>query len=273
MTIEPTAEQRFSVRDKVVVITGCTGVLGSRYSEAFAEAGAKLVMADLPTAAPEQKARTLAQQYSAQVIGVHCDVTKEQQVQALFAQTLEQFGRVDVVHNNAAATGEHLMKAGNVFSPFEDYSLEMWQQVMRVNLDGVFLVAREGGKAMLQSGGGSMINVSSTYGVVGPDHRIYKDMPFSSFAPYSAAKAGIHGLTRWLATYWGEKQIRVNTLVPGGVYNNHHPDFVERYSNRTPMARMADSDDMVGMVLYLASDASRYCTGQQYFVDGGYTAW
>jgi len=144
---------------------------------------------------------------------------------------------------------------------------------MAVNLDGVFLVAREAGKAMAENASGSLINVSSTYGVVGPDHRIYKDMPFSSFAPYSAAKAGVHGLTRWLATYWGEKNIRVNTLVPGGVYNDHHPDFVQRYSTRTPLGRMAKSDDLVGMVIYLASDASQYCTGQQYFVDGGFTAW
>ena len=115
-------------------------------------------------------------------------------------------------------------------------------------------------------------NVSSTYGVVGPDHEIYKDMKFNSLASYAAAKAGVHGLTRWLATYWGSKGIRVNTLVPGGVENNHDPEFVKRYSNRTPLGRMAKPKDLLGMILYLSSEASSYSTGQQFFVDGGWTA-
>jgi NAD(P)-dependent dehydrogenase (short-subunit alcohol dehydrogenase family) len=194
-------------------------------------------------------------------------------VKKVFAHALQRFGRVDVILNNAAATGEHLMKTGDVFAPFEEYPLPIWEAVLRTNLTGTFLVAREGGKAMLSGGGGSLINVSSIYGVVGPDHRIYEGMPFSSFPAYSAGKAGVHGLTLWLATYWGPKGIRVNTLVPGGVYNNHDPRFVERYSARTPMGRMANREDMVGMVLFLASGASRYCTGQRFVVDGGLTAW
>lgn len=144
---------------------------------------------------------------------------------------------------------------------------------MRTNLTGVFLVAREGGRAMLASGGGSLVNVSSIYGVVGPDHRIYEGMPFASFSAYSASKAGVHGLTLWLATYWGRRGIRVNTVVPGGVYNEHDPEFVRRYSERTPMGRMAQREDMVGVIVYLASEASRYSTGQQFIIDGGLTAW
>jgi NAD(P)-dependent dehydrogenase (short-subunit alcohol dehydrogenase family) len=149
----------------------------------------------------------------------------------------------------------------------------VWEQVLRTNLTGVFLVAREGGKAMLANGGGSLINVSSIYAVAAPDHRIYEGMQFSSFPAYSAGKAGVHGLTLWLSTYWGRNGIRVNTLVPGGVFNQHGEDFVRRYSDRTPMGRMANSDDLVGMVIFLASNASRYCTGQQFIVDGGLTAW
>jgi NAD(P)-dependent dehydrogenase (short-subunit alcohol dehydrogenase family) len=145
--------------------------------------------------------------------------------------------------------------------------------VLRTNLTGVFLVAREGGKRMLAAGGGSLINVASVYGVVAPDHRIYDGMPFSSFAPYSASKAGVHGLTLWLATYWARGGIRVNTVCPGGVYNDHDPEFVRRYAERTPMGRMAAPDDLVGIMLYLASDASRYCTGQRFVIDGGLSAW
>lgn len=264
---------RFSLKDRVVVITGCTGVLGSTYCRAIAQRGAYLVMADLAERDPIAKAAALAEETGIEALGIACDVGSEADVKVLFETAMRHFGKVDVVLNNAASTGEHLMKVGDVFSPFEDYPLAVWDQVLRTNLTGVFLVSREGGKAMLASGGGSLINVSSIYGVVGPDHRIYEDMPFSSFPAYSASKAGVHGLTLWLATYWGEKEIRVNTLVPGGVFNAHSEEFVRRYSDRTPMGRMANCDDLVGMVIFLASDASCYCTGQQFIVDGGLTAW
>jgi NAD(P)-dependent dehydrogenase (short-subunit alcohol dehydrogenase family) len=263
---------RFDLSGKVIVVTGGNGLLGSAYCQALAEHGAHVVVADLPQAGPQQAAQELAARTGAQTLGVECNVAAEADVVALFRQALERFGRVDGVMNNAAATGEHLMRQGAVFSPFEEYPLAVWEEVLRVNLTGVFLVAREGGKAMLASGGGSMVNVSSTYGVVGPDHRIYEGMKFASFPGYSAAKAGVHGLTRWLATYWGDKGIRVNTLVPGGVENRHDPEFVRRYAERTPLRRMARREDMVGMVVYLMSDAAAYTTGQQYFVDGGWTA-
>jgi NAD(P)-dependent dehydrogenase (short-subunit alcohol dehydrogenase family) len=230
-------------------------------------------MADVATRNPTAAARDLVNSVGCEAIGVDCDVGREPDVIGLFREAMGRFGRVDAVLNNAAATGENLMAVGDAFADFENYPLSVWDQVLRVNLTGVFLVAREGGNAMLASGGGSLVNVSSIYGVVGPDHRIYADMPFSSFCAYSASKAGVHGLTRWLATYWGRKGVRVNTLVPGGVFNGHDERFVQRYSDRTPMGRMANSDDLVGAVIYLVSDASRYCTGQQLVVDGGLTAW
>ncbi|MCE2690710.1 MAG: SDR family oxidoreductase [Betaproteobacteria bacterium] len=266
------ANTRFDLTGKVIVVTGGNGLLGSAYCQALAEHGAHVVVADLPGAHPQQAAKELSQRTGRPALGLSCDVAVEADVVALFEQALKEFGRVDGVMNNAAATGEHLMRQGAVFSPFEDYPLAVWEAVLRVNLTGVFLVAREGGKALLKSGGGSMVNVSSTYGVVGPDHRIYEGMKFASFPGYSASKAGVHGLTRWLATYWGDKGIRVNTLVPGGVENQHDPEFVKRYAQRTPLRRMARREDMVGMVVYLMSDAAAYATGQQYFVDGGWTA-
>jgi NAD(P)-dependent dehydrogenase (short-subunit alcohol dehydrogenase family) len=264
--------QRFDLTGKVVVITGGTGLLGSAYCHAMAEHGAQVVMADLAAADPELKAKAIQTIDGHKAFGINCDVGSESDVISLFEQVMEKFGRVDVVLNNAAATGEHLMREGAVFTSFEESTLAVWESAIRVNLTGVYLVAREGGKAMLNSGGGSLINVSSTYGVVGPDHRIYEGMKFNSLPSYAAAKAGVHGLTRWLATYWGEKNIRVNTLVPGGVQNNHDPEFVRRYTARVPLGRMAKTEDMVGMMIFLASDASAYCTGQQYFVEGGWTA-
>jgi NAD(P)-dependent dehydrogenase (short-subunit alcohol dehydrogenase family) len=265
-------EKMFDLSEKVVVVTGGTGLLGSAYCEALASQGASVVVADLAASKPSDLAEKIAAQHGVKTLGVECDVGSEADVIALFEKAQAHFGKVTSVMNNAAATGEHLMRSGAVFSPFEEYPLAVWEAVIKVNLTGVFLVAREGGKAMLKHGSGSLVNVSSTYGVVGPDHRIYDGMKFKSFPGYSASKAGVHGLTRWLATYWGDKGIRVNTLVPGGVENKHDPVFVERYSERTPLRRMARRQDMVGMVVYLMSDASAYTTGQQYFVDGGWTA-
>jgi NAD(P)-dependent dehydrogenase (short-subunit alcohol dehydrogenase family) len=265
-------EKMFDLSGKVIVVTGGTGLLGSAYCETLAQQGAHVVVADLAASKPVELAAKIAQEHGVKTLGIDCDVSSEADVIALFEQTMKHFGHVNGVMNNAAATGEHLMRSGAVFSPFEEYPLAVWEAVMKVNLTGVFLVAREGGKAMLSSGGGSLVNVSSTYGVVGPDHRIYEGMKFKSFPGYSAAKAGVHGLTRWLATYWGDKGIRVNTLVPGGVENKHDPVFVQRYSERTPLRRMARREDMVGMVVYLMSDNAAYTTGQQYFVDGGWTA-
>lgn len=262
----------FDLSEKVVVVTGGAGLLGATYCQAMIDHGAKVVLADLTSANPVDKAKTIKSINNGRIIGINCDVGCESDVISLFQSVIAEFGRVDVVLNNAAATGEHLMRQGAAFTSFEDSTLSVWDSAIRVNLTGVYLVAREGGKAMLQSGGGSLVNVSSTYGVVGPDHRIYEGMKFNSLASYSAAKAGVHGLTRWLATYWGDKGIRVNTLVPGGVQNNHDPEFVRRYAERTPLKRMAHCQDMVGAMIFLASDASAYCTGQQLFVDGGWTA-
>jgi len=272
-TVQAPPHDLLDIRSRVIVITGSGGVLGSCYGRSFAARGASLVLADLRECNPAVQAATLASEFDIPAIGVACDVRSEDDVRQLFDAAVKQFGRVDVVLNNAAATGEHLMRRGDVFARFEDYPVAMWDEVLRTNLTGVFLVAREGGKRMLATGAGSLINVASVYGVVAPDHRIYEGMPFASFAPYSASKAGVHGLTLWLATYWARSGIRVNTVCPGGVYNGHDPEFVRRYADRTPMGRMANPEDLVGTMVYLASDASRYCTGQRFLVDGGLSAW
>tara|TARA_B100000886_G_scaffold340543_1_gene311051 strand:+ start:11593 stop:12411 length:819 start_codon:yes stop_codon:yes gene_type:complete len=268
----PKKNMIFDLQDKIILVTGGTGLLGKTYCQELAHQGAKVIMADLKQTNPKVIAAKLSQTKSLKIFGMELDLSFENEIIDLFKKINIEFGKIDVVINNAAATGEHLMREGQVFTSFEDSKLAIWEKNLKVNLTGVYLVSREAGKLMLNCGGGSIINISSTYGVVGPDHRIYKDMPFNSLASYAAAKAGVHGLTRWLATYWGEKGIRVNTIVPGGVENNHDPEFVKSYSERTPLRRMAKPKDMVGMVLYLCSDLSSYSTGQQYFVDGGWTA-
>jgi NAD(P)-dependent dehydrogenase (short-subunit alcohol dehydrogenase family) len=245
------AYKKFDLAGKRILLVGATGVLGRGYARAIAECGARLAIAD------RKESDVLAYAKSIKATGIEIDVADE----------------ASVVAGVKAAVGEFLMTEGDAFAAFEDYPLAVWQRTIDVNLTGTFLVAREAGRAMKQGGGGSLVTVSSVYGLVGPDHRIYEKQPFKSFPGYSASKAGIVGLTRWLATWWGRDGVRVNCLTPGGVHNDHDPAFAAAYSNRTPMGRMADREELVGMLLFLLSDASAYCTGQTYVVDGGFTAW
>lgn len=262
-----TSNERFDIAGKRILLVGATGVLGRVYAEALASSGVSLAIADLASSGVSSLAESIG------AVGIEMDVSNESSVVGGVREAVTALGGIDGAVSNAAATGEFLMKEGDAFAPFENYPLAAWQKTLDVNLTGTFLVAREAGRAMKQSGGGSLVTVSSIYGIVAPDHRIYEDQPFKSFASYSASKAGVIGLTRWLATWWGRDGIRVNSVTPGGVFNGHDQSFSDAYANRTPMGRMADREDLVGMVLFLLSDASAYCTGQNFIVDGGLSAW
>jgi NAD(P)-dependent dehydrogenase (short-subunit alcohol dehydrogenase family) len=261
------AYEKFDLAGKRILLVGATGVLGRGYANAMARCGARLAIADRRQSDVLDFAKTIG------ATGVEIDVADERSVVAAVAKAVAALGGLNGAVTNAAATGEFLMKEGDAFAAFEEYPLAVWQRTIDVNLTGTFLVARESGRAMKAGGGGSLVTVSSIYGVVGPDHRIYENQPFKSFAGYSASKAGVIGLTRWLATWWGRDGVRVNCITPGGVYNDHDPTFADAYANRTPMGRMADRDDLIGMLLFLLSDASAYCTGQNFVVDGGFTSW
>jgi NAD(P)-dependent dehydrogenase (short-subunit alcohol dehydrogenase family) len=258
---------RFSLRGKRILLVGATGVLGRAFARAISEHGAVLAIADRASTDVRSLAKTIGAR------GWDIDVTDEESVVSTIASAAKELDGLDGVVSNAAITSEAMMKEGDGFSPFETYPLEVWRRTLDVNLTGTFLVAREGGRALKDSGGGSLVLTSSIYGIVGPDHRIYDGQAFRSFPGYTASKAGVIGLSKWLATWWGQDRIRVNSLAPGGVYNGHSDAFVAAYSNRTPMGRMATADEVVGMLIYLLSDSSRYCTGQTFVVDGGLTAW
>lgn len=267
-----TAWTGFDVGGRRILLVGATGILGRGYARALAECDARLVIADRPGS------DVLAYADELGVTGLEADVTDEAQVAAAVVRAVELHGGLDGAINNAAATGESLIGTGDAFAPFEDYPIEAWRKVIDVNLTGTFLVAREAGRAMKATagkpvGGASLVNIASIYGIVGPDHRVYEGQPFKSFASYSASKGGVIGLTRWLATWWARDGIRVNAVTPGGVYNGHDPSFTDAYGNRTPMGRMANREELIGMILYLLSDAASYCTGQNYVVDGGFSAW
>ncbi|PJB69218.1 MAG: hypothetical protein CO093_11050 [Alphaproteobacteria bacterium CG_4_9_14_3_um_filter_47_13] len=258
-----------NVKGKRILLVGATGILGRQYSHVLAQEGARLVLADRE----ESDVVALAKELGAQ--SVVMNIGEEDQVIEGVKIAAKAYDGFDGVMNNAAVTGDVLQNMGAAFAPFEDYPLDLWQKTIDINLTGSFLIAREAGRVMKQAGqGGSFLNVSSIYGVMGPDHRIYEGQSFKSFPGYSASKAGIVGLTQWLATWWAKDNIRVNCLVPGGVGSSGHDEkFVKAYSNRIPLGRMAKPEDMTGMVIYLLSDSSSYCTGGIYNVDGGLSAW
>jgi NAD(P)-dependent dehydrogenase (short-subunit alcohol dehydrogenase family) len=194
----------------------------------------------------------------------------------MLKKTIDEFGEINILHNNAAGKSKNL---DAFFAPFEEYSLEQWREIMAVNIDGMFLVAQAVGKQMVEQGnGGSIIQTASIYGVMAPDQRIYKESFYmgrqiNTPAVYAASKAAVIGLTKYLATYWADKGIRVNTITPGGVESGQNEEFKRNYAARIPLGRMADRNEMVGALIYLASDASSYVTGHNLIVDGGLQAW
>jgi len=217
-----------------------------------------------------------------QAVSVKVNVTDPGSVRALVSTTIDSFGRLDILVNSAAldpkfdpqhdVSSNHLTGSGE----FESFPLQAWNQALEVNRTGAFLCCQAAVGPMLQQGSGVIVNLSSIYGLAGPDQRLYQrpgQPPQYKPVYYSVTKAGVLGLTRYLATYYAGKNIRVNALSPGGVYNGHDEAFVQSYAARAVMGRMAEKDEMNGALLFLVSDASAYMTGANLVVDGGWTAW
>ena len=257
----------FDLTDRVAVITGGVGVLGLQFAHALAERGAHIVLADLDQTTCDQCAAKIGAEYETASLGIACDVAKPEDVARLVDRTMAEYGRIDVLVNNAAT------QPPGFFTPLEEYSLDAWNEVLAVNLTGMFLVAQAVGKVMVNQKKGSIINIASIYGIGGPDHRVYAGCEFNTPAAYAVSKAGVIGLTKYLATYWADKGVRVSAITPGGVYRNHEDPFLSAYEAHVPMGRMAEEHEISGAVVYLASDASSYVTGHNLIVDGGWTAW
>ncbi|MEY2816877.1 MAG: hypothetical protein RL275_340 [Chloroflexota bacterium] len=270
---------KFSLKGRVAVVTGGGGQLGTEFCKTLAEAGASVVVADLLVDHAARSNKMLADAgYSSFPIGL--DITNPDSIAAMVDETKKQFGRIDILVNCAAMDPKFDPDAaarGITPGAFEDYPLGDWQAALNVNLTGMFLMTQACVKQMVAQGKkGSIINICSTYGLNGPDQRIYiKDGKRVAFKPvyYTTTKAGVMGFTKYLAAYYAETEIRVNALTPGGVYNNHEEYFVKNYSAKTILGRMAKKDEMNGALLFLASDASSYMTGNNVIVDGGWTAW
>jgi NAD(P)-dependent dehydrogenase (short-subunit alcohol dehydrogenase family) len=266
----------FDLSGKVAIVTGAVGILGQGFCRGLASFGAKLAVVDLDPDRCSAFAAELEGDYGTSALGVACDVADPASVARMVQQVVARFGAIDVLHNNAASKSADL---DAFFASTEEYSLAEWRKIMSVNVDGMFLVAQAVGAQMLKQGrGGSIIQTASIYGLLSSDKRIYEGSFYlgrqiSNPAVYSTSKAAVVGLTRYLAGNWGDAGIRVNALVPGGVESGQNDTFKARYAARVPLARMAKPDEMVGAVVYLASDASSYVTGQCLVVDGGLSAW
>ncbi|SDX28796.1 SDR family oxidoreductase [Paenibacillus sp. CF384] len=266
----------FELSGKTAIVTGALGIIGSKVCTGLAEFGANIVAVDLNEEAANDFAGKLALNFGVQAVGIGCNVADPDDVAIMVERAVNIMGGVHILHNNA---GYKPLVREQYLAPFEEYTLEQWREVMSVNIDGVFLVAKEVGKQMVEQGvGGTIIQTASIYGIMAPDHRIYEgssylDKPMASPAVYSASKGGVVALTKYLAAYWSKQGIRVNTITPGGVESGQNEEFKRNYSARIPLGRMAEADEMVGAVLYLASDASSYVTGQNIIVDGGLDAW
>jgi 2-deoxy-D-gluconate 3-dehydrogenase len=266
-------QQAFDLSGRVALVTGGAGLLGRQFCQTLVEAGASVLVADLN----EKAAGELANKLGAKAKAISCDVGDKASVQAAVDAAVKSFGRLDILVNSAALDPKFdAAEAGKHSSSFEDYSLQDWEKALRVNLTGAFLFSQAALREMLKQKSGVIINICSTYGLGGPDQRIYQKKgkpPAYKPVDYTVTKAGILGLTKYLATYCGDKNIRVNALTPGGVQNSQDEEFVQAYSARTVLGRMARPDEMNGALLFLASDASSYMTGANLVVDGGWTAW
>ncbi len=272
-------QDKFDLNGRVAVVTGGAGLLGAEFCRTLAEAGAAVAVVDVNRLAANRVADALLQT-GYRACSIPTDVTRPDSVAQMVATVLESFGRLDILVNSAALDPKfdpQALAQGLAPGAFEDYPLEQWNQALAVNLTGAFLVTQACVHPMLEQGKrGSIINICSTYGLNGPDQRIYiKDGKRLAYKPvyYTVTKAGILGLTKYLASYYAGTEIRVNALTPGGVYNDHDETFVANYSARTILGRMARKDEMNGALLFLASDASSYVTGANLIVDGGWTAW
>ena len=261
------------------MITGGTGLLGMQHAGIIADAGGIPVLVDLPVANPAARAQELAKRYGVQATGCAADITLLPEVEALRETILAKFGRVDILINNAANNPKMEKREGKNFSRLENFPLDVWDADLNVGLKGSFICSRVFGAEMARAGKGVIVNVASDLAIIAPDQRLYRDPSLPEAqqpvkpVTYSVVKAGLVGLTRYLATYWHQQGVRVNAISPGGVFNGQPEDFVARLSQLIPLGRMAHVDEYQGAILFLCSDASSYMTGTNLVVDGGRSCW
>lgn len=267
----------FSVLDKVFVITGGMGQLGQVYTDEILTRGGKVVIFDIFDFDNDLVSELIKKNDVDSFLYIPTDITQKNQIQSAVKAIIDKWGQIDILINNAALDSPPDAPESEV-GPFEEYPETSYDQVMEVNIKGTFLCCQVIGKIMAQQESGVIINISSIYGLVSPRQDIYdfrrKDGNlFFKPAAYSISKSSLYNLTRYLATYWAKKNIRVNTLTLAGIFNKQPKEFLAAYTKHVPIGRMVNTHDAVGPMIFLASDASSYMTGSNLVVDGGWTAW
>lgn len=271
------ASDLFSVQGKIIVVTGGLGQLGRQFSLALADRGARVVVLDSRVDTQVVAARFGQRAEDKNLLFIAADITRRSSVEAALEKISRKWGAPEGLVNNAALDSPPNAPSEEN-GPFESYPEKSWDAVMAVNVKGVFLCCQVLGGRMAEAGHGSIINICSTYGLVSPDQNIYEyrrkaGAPFFKPVAYSASKSALTNLTRYLATYWAARKVRVNTLTFGGVFNDQDAEFLKAYTARVPLGRMANEDEYNGAVIFLLSEASSYMTGANLIIDGGWTAW
>ena len=263
----------FNLKNKTIVLTGSAGRLGTRFAHVLSKSGANVVLVDIEKSKNKKLEQELIAQYETNPTAFYADISNQNNVKDLIKKIKLKYSKIDVLINNAHYIPRTHTKRD---APFEDYPLDLWDKTTSINLRSLFLCCKEFGRVMIKQKKGVVINISSIYGVVGADQRIYGKSRLNSPPFYAASKGAMVNFSRYLAAYWEGKNIRVNTLTLGGVFDEKlHKDktFVKNYSKKTILGRMANKEDYDGPLLFLASDASSYVTGTNLIVDGGWTAW
>jgi len=265
-----TIRELFDLHGRIAIVTGGAGYIGSAICESLAELGAEVAVVDVDLARAASVSQKVCSENSVRSISLKVDLEDENEVRELPERVVDRLGGIDIIVNCAALVGTSGLAGWAV--PLRDQETSSWRRAIEVNLTAPFVLAQASAQILSSRGRGSIINVLSIYGLVGPDERLYDGTSLGNPAAYGASKAGLLQLTRHLATTLAPN-VRSNAITPGGVERGQPSEFRDRYVSRTPLGRMATEEDFKGAAAFLASDASAYVTGQNIVVDGGWTAW
>lgn len=273
---------KFNISGKVCIVTGGGGLIGLKHAEAIIEGDGIPILIDICQEGMKRVCKTLREEYGEElkIDTFIADITNKNELQHVCNKLISEYGHIDVLINNAANNPKVEGGSDNLGAiQFHNFPVDIWNQDIMVGLTGAFLCAQIFGGAMEKLGGGVILNISSDYGLIAPDQRIYRKKGLAEEqqvikpVSYSVVKHGIIGLTKYLAVYWAQKGIRVNTLCPASLLNGQDEEFIHKISKLIPMGRMSNPDEYVCTILYMISDATTYMTGSTVVLDGGRTSW